>query len=336
MVDVPEVLQRSWLAELGERARRDRLPAGGVLAAVARRCAEWCSTPPGLTPLLAGAFGDALAWSEIGPEPHAVLLGPDLVGQVAEILTAAGARRSGGVHYTPPALADRLTAAVVRLDPAPGSVCDPSVGGGAFLLAVARRMVASTGSARTVVERLAGVDVDPLAVAAAEAALALFAAERGTTVAPTGLLAADSLGLATEHFPLRPDAGYDLVIGNPPFGGQLKGATRLSASGAGRDEAAIRRRGRCLHRPFGAVPAAGAGPGPTGRPGAVGAATIDPGREGCGADPADGASLRRPSMRSGWTGTGRSTQRCGSAPSQRPETAADPRPRSSSAGIVRP
>lgn len=228
MVDVPEVLQRSWLAELGERARRDRVPAGGVLAAVARRCAESCSTSPGLTPLLAGAFGDALPWSEIGPEPDAVLLGPDLVGQVAEILTAADARRSGGVHHTPPALADRLTDAVVQVDPAPGSVCDPSVGGGAFLLAVARRMVGSTGSARTVVERLAGVDVDPLAVAAAEAALALFAAERGATVVPTGLLAADSFGLATDHFPLRPDAGYDLVIGNPPFGGQLKGATRLS------------------------------------------------------------------------------------------------------------
>ena len=230
MVDVPEGLQRSWLAELGERARRDRLPAGEVLAAVARRCADACATAPGLTPLLAGAFGEALPWSEIGPEPAAVLLGPDLVGQVAEVLTTPDARRSGGVHHTPAALADRLTAAVIRRDAAPGSVCDPSVGGGAFLLAVARRLVGSTGSVRSAIEHLAGVDVDPLAVAAAEAALAIFAAERGITVVPAGLLAADSLGLATEHFPLRPDAGYDLVIGNPPFGGQLKGSTRLSAA----------------------------------------------------------------------------------------------------------
>ena len=236
MVDVPEVLQRSWLIALGDRARRDRLPAGGVLAAVAATCAASCPVVPGRTPLLAGAFGDPLPWSEVGPEPDAMLLGPDLVGQVAEVLTAPEVRRRGGVHHTPPELADRLTAAVIGPGAALGSVCDPSVGGGAFLLAAARRMVGAAASVRAVVERLAGVDVEPLAVAAAEAGLALFAAERGVTLVPSGLVVADALGLPAGRFPLRPGAGYDVVIGNPPFGGQLKEVTRASA-----DERAARK-----------------------------------------------------------------------------------------------
>ncbi len=108
------------------------------------------------------------------------------------------------MHHTPPALADRLTAGVIDPGAAPGSVCDPSVGGGAFLLAAARRMLGSGASVRAVVGGLAGVDVEPLAVAAAEAALALFAAERGFTVAPGGLVVADALELPAGGFPLRP------------------------------------------------------------------------------------------------------------------------------------
>ena len=141
-------------------------------------------------------------------------------------------------------------------------MCDPSVGGGAFLLAVARHLLGSGLGGRTVVERLAGVDVEPLAVAAAETALSLFAAERGTQVVPAGLLVADALGLAgRSRFPQRPDAGYDLVIGNPPFGGQLKGATRLAAA----ERAAMKERfgtgrGAYTDRSV-AVPAAGAGTG---------------------------------------------------------------------------
>ena len=76
---------------------------------------------------------------------------------------------------------------------------------------------------------MAGVDVEPLAVAAAETALSLFAADHGVRAVPARLAVADAVSLPVEGFPGRPDGGYDLVIGNPPFGGQLKGATRRAS-----------------------------------------------------------------------------------------------------------
>lgn len=230
MVEPPRDLLRAWLTTLGERAGRDRLPAGSVLAAVARACAGSCLVRPGATPLLDGAFGEALPWSEIGPTLPGELLGPDLVGQVAEVLTAPDARRSGGVHYTPARVADRLAAEVVEPALPPTSVCDPAVGGGAFLLAVARRLLGAGVAAGPVMERLAGVDVEPLAVAATESALSLLAAEHGVRAVPSGLAVADALRLPVERFPERPESGYDLVIGNPPFGGQLKGETRRASA----------------------------------------------------------------------------------------------------------
>ncbi len=96
----PEVLQRTWLTEAGgsgpggdPTSPTGRPSWAAVGDASARRRA---SAAPGRTPLSGGVrVGDPLPWSEIGPEPDAVLLGPDLVGQVAEILTAPEARRRG-------------------------------------------------------------------------------------------------------------------------------------------------------------------------------------------------------------------------------------------------
>jgi hypothetical protein len=131
-------------------------------------------------------------------------------------------------------------------------VCDPAVGGGAFLLEVARALLARSGSAsaaraalqrrRAIVSRvLHGVDVNPIAVAVAEAALWLFVADPQWSLLDAGrhlrvgdaLLgeprtplepartAPRSLGAVCD-FPLEfPDVfergGFDLVIGNPPW-----------------------------------------------------------------------------------------------------------------------
>ena len=66
----------------------------------------------------------------------------------------------------------------------------------------------------------------PLAVAAAQTGLSLLAADHDVRAAPVGLVDADALTVPVDRFPVRPDRGYDLVIGNPPFGGQLRGPTR--------------------------------------------------------------------------------------------------------------
>jgi hypothetical protein len=130
-------------------------------------------------------------------------------------------------------------------------VCDPAVGGGAFLLEVARALMARPGLATTFARRrslvmgvLYGVDINPVAVAVAEAAFCLFVVDPSLPLQEAGknLRVGDALigapyaaaagarkalprAGANEKsldFPLEfPDVfergGFDLVIGNPPW-----------------------------------------------------------------------------------------------------------------------
>jgi len=130
-------------------------------------------------------------------------------------------------------------------------VCDPAVGGGAFLLEVMRALSVRGGTEangqrrRELVTRVVhGVDVNPIALAVAEAALCLFVAEPGFSLRDAGknLRVGDAL-LGPPYGPARngsrarkaePKAspqldfirefpevfergGFDLVIGNPPW-----------------------------------------------------------------------------------------------------------------------
>jgi len=125
--------------------------------------------------------------------------------------------------------------------------CDPAVGGGAFLLQVARAL-SSRPSASPAVERrrllatrvVHGVDINPIAVAVAEAALCLFVEDPGLSLADAGrnLRVGDALVGAPyaahvssslraggapgvdfwAQFPeVYERGGFDLVIGNPPW-----------------------------------------------------------------------------------------------------------------------
>ncbi|HEY1532513.1 MAG TPA: N-6 DNA methylase [Polyangiaceae bacterium] len=130
-------------------------------------------------------------------------------------------------------------------------VCDPAVGGGAFLLEVARALMAWPGLQTTsdrrrslVTSVLYGVDINPVAVAVAEAAFCLFVADPSLPLAEAGknLRVGDALigapyaaaPLARKALPRAgenekcldfhrefPDVfergGFDLVIGNPPW-----------------------------------------------------------------------------------------------------------------------
>jgi methylase of polypeptide subunit release factors len=111
-------------------------------------------------------------------------------------------RKQLGAWYTPEPLVefvlDRVSDGVdgdrVR------SVLDPSCGDGRFLAASARRWPAA---------RMAGVDIDPEAVASAR-----------TATGNATILNADALTYGW------PEAGsYDLVVGNPPFLGQMASVT---------------------------------------------------------------------------------------------------------------
>jgi hypothetical protein len=102
-------------------------------------------------------------------------------------------------------------------------VCDPACGGGAFLVAAAERLHrAGVDRRRVVRDLLWGADIDPVGLAAAEAALALWA---GAAPPPGRLVVGDALVRGGELWPDRPAGGFGAVVGNPPFLGQLGRAT---------------------------------------------------------------------------------------------------------------
>lgn len=153
---------------------------------------------------------------------------PDGLGRAYEATLDPAVRRSVGVHYTPTDVADRLVALALDGwggDVASATVCDPAVGGGAFLLAAARALAAAGADPRHVVEhQLFGFEVDPVAVDVAREALALWS---GGADAGEHIVVADALRAYTGV-----DRRFDLVVGNPPFQGQLQRSTARSRARA--------------------------------------------------------------------------------------------------------
>ena len=129
-------------------------------------------------------------------------------------------------------------------------VCDPAVGGGAFLIEVARALAARAGAdGRTAARRRAivtaalyGVDLNPIALAVAEAALCLFVADptlpmeevgknlrvgdalvgrpygaAGGTVSPQSGVSPLHLDFVRQFPEVFERGGFDLMIGNPPW-----------------------------------------------------------------------------------------------------------------------
>ena len=169
--------------------------------------------------------------------------GPDARTLIAEHERSVPAeqRRRSGVHYTPPDVAGGvLSEALAALGGLPERACDPTCGGGAFLVSLADRLLAAGVPPDEVVRaRLTGCEVDPEAVRVARAALSRWARDHGAQVGADEVRVhhRDALATAPEVWPDRPTAGFDLVIGNPPFLSQLsqrtaRGADERSAAAA--------------------------------------------------------------------------------------------------------
>jgi hypothetical protein len=134
---------------------------------------------------------------------------PALVPRATGALLGRDERRRLGAFATPPDVAAALVERALAASPAAAPVVvDPACGGGALLLAAA--------AARGRVDGLVGLDVDPVAAAAASAALCL--ATGGEVVPPVAVR--DALDPAA--WPGPPG----VVVGNPPFRSPLRGGTR--------------------------------------------------------------------------------------------------------------
>jgi hypothetical protein len=147
---------------------------------------------------------------------------------------AADERRRAGVHYTPPALARALLdEALDVLGRLPDSICDPTCGAGSFLLAAADALHDRGVPASEVLGRLVGGELDAAAGAAAAEALRRWALDHGVREPePLRVLVGETLLRPVDGWRGRPTGGFDLVVGNPPFLGQL--STRTSRSAAER------------------------------------------------------------------------------------------------------
>jgi len=127
-----------------------------------------------------------------------------------------------GAYYTPPALTSRLLelAREAGLDWRSARVLDPAAGGGAFLVQAAQRMRAAMAECEPafvlaqIASRLLGLERDPIAAALAQGALEVFLADLsiacGRPIPPLVRLC--------DTLEEPPQAKFDLVIGNPPYG----------------------------------------------------------------------------------------------------------------------
>ena len=139
-----------------------------------------------------------------------------------EALLTPVARRRQGAHYTPYAVARRLSA--IALDRLPwhagATACDPAVGGGIFLVALADELCARGIDRAEVLECVSGADIDALSVAVARTAVSLWAGEPVAGL-DRRIVQGDPLECGRSCWPASVDA-FDLVIGNPPFLNQLQ------------------------------------------------------------------------------------------------------------------
>lgn len=132
-------------------------------------------------------------------------------------------RARHGIYYTPPALTRRLIAMATEagVDWATCRVLDPACGGGAFLAPAALRIIEELPDCEPAIllqnigNRLRGFEIDPfagwMAQAFLEIALAGVCRSAGHRL-PQLVTVCDSLSQ-------QPDGqGFDLVIGNPPYG----------------------------------------------------------------------------------------------------------------------
>ena len=147
-----------------------------------------------------------------------------VIGTLYTSMMPDGMRARYGAYYTPPALCEVLLdmAAEAGAEWRSARVLDPACGGGAFLAPVAQRMANSLGDStspkrilESIQRRLRGFELDPFAAWLSQVFLEVtlldLCVETGIRLKPL-VSVCDSLKQGPRG------AGFDLVVGNPPYG----------------------------------------------------------------------------------------------------------------------
>jgi adenine-specific DNA-methyltransferase len=132
-------------------------------------------------------------------------------------------RSSHGVYYTPPVLANRLLDQADRagLDWEKAKILDPAAGAGAFLVPAVSRMLSALGNCapamavRNINARLRGYELDSFA---AWLSHVFIEAAALPVVIATGRRIGNVVEVRDSLAVELPENGFDLVVGNPPFG----------------------------------------------------------------------------------------------------------------------
>lgn len=150
--------------------------------------------------------------------------------EISSLYTAmlpADMRSRMGAYFTPPPLVERLLDQVTRagFDWREHRALDPACGGGAFLAPLAARMISTLkedGMApkailQSVTSRIAGIELDPFSAWMSQSFLELVMADvvdacQGEV--PTLIITQDALDMPDRWA----NAGFNLVVGNPPYG----------------------------------------------------------------------------------------------------------------------
>lgn len=145
------------------------------------------------------------------------------IGVLYTVLMPQDHRKRLGAHYTPPALCDELIGMATEngVDWCHAKVLDPACGGGAFLAPVARRMIAHVESKReidvleSIERRLEGYELDPFAGWLSKVFLDVVL---GDLCVSAGRRHRCKVSICNSLEKDRDREGFDLVIGNPPYG----------------------------------------------------------------------------------------------------------------------
>jgi hypothetical protein len=206
----------------GQQAEDGRRAEAVAAAAVRQAAAAGVVLPGDLRLWRLARRGPSLPDHEDGADGHSAASEHLELAQVLETVSSASLRRARGLHITPSWLADHLVGLALDglgVDAGQLTICDPACGGGAFLLAAGRALhTRGIDQVEVVRHLLWGADVDPVGLATAEMALALWSGE----AVPEGrLVVGDALREGQAMWPAAPRSGFAAVVGNPPFLNQL-------------------------------------------------------------------------------------------------------------------